>query len=545
MIQILIDNSLLLLFVVAAIGYPLGQIRLFGIKLGVAAVLFAGLAVGALNPNLQLPEIIYTLGLVLFVYTVGLSSGPGFFASLGRQGLRDNLLILGMILFAAVLTFVIARLLGLEPPVAAGMYAGSLTNTPALAAAVEFVRGYAPEATREQLLTQPVVGYSITYPMGVVSVIIAIVLAQRLWRVDYITEAQSVPEFAMHRHLQTRTIEVTRRKATKKTISELSNEQNWDVVFARVKRDDRVGLVGGDLRLQTGDRLSVVGAPDELDRVTGMLGRSCEERLDFDRSVLDYRRMFVSNPKVVGRKLKDLNLKGRFGAVVTRIRRGDFELVPRGDTLLELGDSVRVLTQHQQLDRVRSILGDSYRALSEIDILSFSLGLAIGLIVGLIPVPLPGGVVFRLGLAGGPLVVALVLGRLGRTGPIVWGLPYGASLTIRQLGLVFFLAGIGTRSGYSFITTLTQGNGFIIFLAGIVITTLTAIGMLWIGYKLLKIPLGLLVGMLSGLQTQPAVLGFSLEQTRNELPNIGYATVYPLAMISKILIAQLLLLLLL
>lgn len=545
MVQILIENPLLLLFVVAAIGYPLGKIKIYGVSLGVAAVLFAGLAVGALNPALMLPEIIYTLGLVVFVYTVGLSSGPGFFTSLQRKGLRDNLLVFGMILFAAALTLAAARLLQLTPAVAAGMYAGSLTNTPALAAVVDFVRRYPAAGTLEPILAEPVVGYSIAYPMGVIAVILAIALAQRLWRVDYATEAEALPEFAMHRRLQTRTIEVTRPEAAGKTIRELIEEQNWDVVFTRLRRHGQVSLVGGDVQIRIGDRLNVVGAPVELDRVTEYLGRALERRLDFDRSVLDFRRMFVSNPEVVSRQLKDLNLKGRYGAVVTRIRRGDFELVPRGDTLLELGDNVRVLARRQQFDRVREVLGDSYRALSEIDILSFSLGVALGLLIGLIPVPLPGGIVFRLGIAGGPLVVALVLGRLGRTGPIVWSLPYGANLTLRQFGLVLFLAGIGTRAGFTFVTTITQGNGYLIFLAGAAITTITALCTLWIGHKLLSIPLGLLMGMLAGLQTQPAVLGFSLEQTRNELPNIGYATVYPLAMISKIIVAQLVLTLLL
>ncbi|MGI5835050.1 MAG: aspartate:alanine exchanger family transporter [Chloroflexota bacterium] len=545
MIQILIDNPLLLLFVVAAIGYPIGRIKVYGVSLGVAAVLFAGLAVGALNPELMLPEIIYTLGLVIFVYTVGLSSGPGFFASLQRKGLRDNLLVLGMVLFAAALTIVAAALLSLPPTIAAGMYAGSLTNTPALAAVVDFVGRYAPPESLEQMLAEPVVGYSIAYPMGVVAMIAVVVLVQRLWRVDYAAEAQALPEFAMHRLLQTRTIEVTKPDGVGKTVRDLIEEQNWDVVFTRLCRNGHVSLVGGNVQIQIGDQLNAVGAPDELDRVTGYLGRALEQRLDFDRSVLDYRRMFVSNPEIVSRQLKELDLKGRFGAVVTRIRRGDFELVPRGDTRLELGDSVRVLARRPQFNRLRDVLGDSYRALSEIDILSFSLGVALGLLIGLIPVPLPGGIVFRLGIAGGPLVVALVLGRLGRTGPIVWSLPYGANLTLRQLGLVLFLAGIGTRAGFAFVTTLTQGNGFLIFLAGATITALTALGTLWIGHKLLKIPMGLLVGMLAGLQTQPAVLGFSLEQTRNELPNIGYAEVYPLAMISKILVAQLVLTLLL
>jgi putative transport protein len=193
---------------------------------------------------------------------------------------------------------------------------------------------------------------------------------------------------------------------------------------------------------------------------------------------------------------------------------------------------------------VSTFFGDSYRALSEIDFMTFSLGLALGLLLGLIPIPLPGGVTLKLGLAGGPLLVAMVLGHLGRTGPMVWNLPYSANLTLRQIGLIFFLASVGTRSGYAFVNTLTQGNGPAIFLVGAIITFTVATATLWIGHKLLRIPMSLLIGMLSGLQTQPAVLGFALEQTDSELPNIGYAAVYPTAIIAKILLAQLLLVIL-
>ncbi|MHB8992887.1 MAG: aspartate:alanine exchanger family transporter, partial [Chloroflexota bacterium] len=430
MIQVLIDNPLLLLFVVAAIGYPLGQVRIYGVNLGVAAVLFVGLAIGALDPNLKLPEIIYALGLVLFVYTVGLTSGPGFLTSLQRQGVPYNLLVLSMILVAAGIAVGAYFLLGLDAALTAGMYAGSLTNTPALAGVVEYVRSVAPETAREQMVAQPVIGYSITYPMGVVAMILAITLAQRLWRVDYAAEARSLPEFAQQKRLHTRTVRVTRAEAAGKTIEELFSRQKWRVAFARLKRGEHVMLVRGEIRLQVGDLLSVVGPLDELDKVTRYLGETYAERLDFDRSEFDYRRMFVSNPNLAGQRLRDLNLLRRHGALVTRIRRGDFELVPRGETTLELGDQVRVLTRRDELEQVRSVFGDSYRALSEIDILSFSLGVALGLLVGLIPVPLPGGIVFRLGFAGGPLVVALVLGSVGRTGPLVWSLPYSANLLL-------------------------------------------------------------------------------------------------------------------
>ncbi|HEX9016431.1 MAG TPA: transporter, partial [Chloroflexota bacterium] len=208
-------------------------------------------------------------------------------------------------------------------------------------------------------------------------------------------------------------------------------------------------------------------------------------------------------------------------------------------------DQIRVLTQRERLKEVRQLFGDSYRSIAEIDILTFSLGIAAGLLLGSIPVPLPGGIVFKLGVAGGPLVAALALSAIGRTGPLVWSLPYPANLTLRQIGLVLFLAGIGTRSGYAFVSTLTQGGGLAIFAAGAAVTTVVALSTLWVGYRVMKIPLGLLSGMLAGLQTQPAVLGFSLEQSGNELPNIGYALVYPMAMIVKILLAQVILSLLL
>jgi putative transport protein len=206
--------------------------------------------------------------------------------------------------------------------------------------------------------------------------------------------------------------------------------------------------------------------------------------------------------------------------------------------MLELGDRVRVLTSQKNMPAVAAYFGDSYRALSEIDILSFSLGLALGMVLGLIPFPLPGGVTVKLGLAGGPLIMALVLGRVGHTGRINWCLPYNGNLMLRQVGLVLFLAGIGTRAGFDFYRTLVGGGGWPLLVAALVIVSLTGVLTLWIGHKVLKMPMGLLTGMLAGLQTQPATLGFALEQAGNELPNIGYARVFPVAAVAKILAAQ-------
>jgi len=543
MIQLLLDNPLLLLFIVTAIGYPLGHIKIKGSSLGVAAVLFVGLAVGSLHPDLKLPEIIYTFGLVAFVYTIGLSSGPAFFASFRRKGLRDNLLIVGGLCLAAGLTVGALYLLNLKSTLAGGLFTGSMTNTPALAALLEQIKAFAPPDLVDEWVSEPVVGYSIAYPVGVIGPILAIFILQRLWRIDYHREAQASGEpGATHQQLQNRTIRVTRPEAAQQSVYDLVQQQQWNVIFGRIKHGDGpLALVGGDTRLAVGDLITLIGTQEDLDEVTNYLGELSSERLELDRSEYDFRRMFVSNPRVVGHRLRDLDLPQQFGAIVTRLRRGDVELLANGDTVLEPGDRVRVLAKPEAMPAVSKFFGDSYRALSEIDLLTFSLGVTLGLLLGTIPIPLPGGITFKLGLAGGPLIVGLILGNRGRTGPLVWAMPYSANLVLRQIGLILFLAAVGTRSGYAFVNTFAQSGGVYIFLAGAVITCVTALTVLCVGHYLLGIPMGLLSGLLAGMQTQPAVLGFALEQSENDLPNIGYATVYPIATITKILLAQLIL----
>jgi putative transport protein len=538
----LIDNPLLLLFLVVAIGYPLGRLKVRGSNLGVATVLFAGLAVGAIDRDLRLPEILYELGLVLFVYTVGLANGRTFFASFRRQGVRNTLLVTAIVTLTVVIAAAEHALLDLKPTLTAGMFAGSLTNTPALASELEYLQDYGPEHEREQLLAEPVVGYSVAYPVGVLGVILAIVIAQRRWRIDYAREAQRVRDVeGAPKQLESRTIRVTSDETAGQPIVAIAQERGWDVVFSRLRHDGQLGLVTAETRLQPGDLVTVIGTAEELDRVTSYLGEPCEERLELDRSQLDFRRIFVSSSAVAGHRLRDLNLPQRFGAVATRIRRGDVELLPHGGTVLEPGDRVRVVAPRQTMPAVTAFFGDSYRALSEIDVPTFSLGLAFGLLLGVVPIPLPGGADLKLGLAGGPLIVALVLGWLDRTGPLVWSLPYSANLTLRQIGLIIFLAGIGTRAGYAFVSTVRSRDGILLFGAGAVVTFAAAFSTLWIGYRLLKIPMGILTGMVSGLHTQPAVLGYALEQTRDDLPNVGYAALFPLATIAKILAAQMLL----
>jgi putative transport protein len=542
MLQILVDNPLLTFCIVAALGYVLGHIKIGGSSLGIAAVLFAGLFVGAIDPRLKLPDAMYLLGLMLFVYMIGLSSGPAFFASLRRHGVRDNLLIVGALVLGAVLLATLQHMLGLHPAVVAGMFAGSFTNTPALASVLDYIRNAAPKEALDQLLADPVVGYSATYPIGVIGTMVAIVVARRIWRVDYAAEAAQLrAQGLISDRLQHRTICITQAAVVQQPIAQLSRIHKWDVVFGRVMHQQRLALATGQTSLEANDLITAIGTTENLERVTDILGEISPEQLDVDRRTLDYRRIFVSNANIAGRRIADLHLMERFGAVVTRVRRGDSDLLAHGDTIIELGDRVRVVADPAHMDEISAYFGDSYHALSEVNILSLSIGLTLGLLLGLAQIPLPGGVHLALGYAGGPLVVALILSTRERTGPLNWTLPYSANLTLRQIGLLLFLAGIGTRAGAAFLATFTQGNGLELLLAGGFVTITIVLAALWVGYKLLRIPLSILIGIVAGLQTHPALLSFATEQTGSDVPSMGYAEVYPVAIIAKIIIAQVLL----
>jgi putative transport protein len=284
-----------------------------------------------------------------------------------------------------------------------------------------------------------------------------------------------------------------------------------------------------------------VGTASELRRAEGLLGAGSSEHLELDREVLDFRRIFVSRKDVVERPLRELHLLERFGATVTRVRRGDVELLPDDDTELELGDRVRVIAPRARMAELTKLFGDSYTALGELDVLTFGLGIVLGLALGEVPIPLPFGLSFRLGVAGGPLVVGLILGRIGRTGPLVWSLPYAASVTLRQLGLVLFLAGVGLRSGHAFVETLSGGGGLGLLLAGGAVTFVSALVVLGVAHRVLRMPFAVVLGVVSGIHTQPAALAFATDRSRNDLPRLGYASVFPIATVAKIVIAQLLL----
>jgi len=536
LVALLAKNPLLLLFLVAAVGYPLGRLRVRGSELGVASVLFVGLAAGALDPSLALPEIVFMLGLAIFVYTVGLASGRAFVASLRRDGLRDSAIAVGAVTFAALATAAVRAVTGLDRGSSAGLFAGALTNTPALAAAVEALRAGSPG----EIISEPVVAYSICYPMGVLGVVLAIRAAWALWKPDLAAETTKLAELGAGNEPISSAAILVQNDMGALGAEELVRGLRWRVIFGRMKRGGEISLVAPETRLEPGDVVTVVGTQAEIDRVVARLGQVAAERIDLDRRAFDLRRIFVSNPEAAGRPLRELDLAHKLGVVVTRVRRGDVDLLPSEDMRLEIGDRVRVLAPVRDIPAVTAYFGDSYRAASEVDILTFALGLALGLGLGMVPIPLPGGVTVSLGFAGGPLVVALVAGTLDRTGGLVWNLPFSASVAIRQIGLILFLAGIGTRAGSGFLATFTGWHGVVLLTAGAAITFATALLALGVAHRVLGIPMSLAMGMVAGIHTQPAVLGYALERTRNDIPSMGYAATYPAATLAKLVLVQLL-----
>jgi putative transport protein len=545
--ELLATSAPALLFTVVGLGYFLGNIRIRGFSLGIAAVLFVGLVFGAIDPQaFVLPEVIYVLGLILFVYTVGLQSGPIFFNLFRRQWLKLTALALVATVGAALVTVLAARALGIAAPVAAGLFCGSLTNTPALAAAIEALRtssahlGLAPQAARD-LLDGPTVGYSVAYPFGVIGLILAMQLATRIRRPDFAEEqrrARKASGLATEEPL-VREVRVTNGQLIGKTYGEAMLTDLTGMVFTRRKRGDRIDLVTPEMALQEGDVLVGVGSAESLRKAELLIGPTVTEAVERLSPGIEYRDLVVINRTAAGTEVAELAaLVGR-PVIVSRIRRGGVNITPLADTTIELGDQIRVVAHKDALERVTQVIGNPLKDVSEADFLSYSLGLVIGVAVGMIPIPFPGGHVIQLGFAGGPLVVGLVLGRLGRTGPVVWTMSSNASLTLRQLGILFFLAAVGTRAGGSFVHTLSH-QGVSLLLAGMLVTALSAGTILILARKLFHLDAISSYGILAGIHTQPAALAFASAHTHSENTNISYAAVYPVALIAKIVIAQVL-----
>jgi putative transport protein len=530
---VLEGDPLLVLFLVVGLGGALGRVRFRGVGLGPAAALFVGLAFSAVDPELaDVPTIVPTLGLGLFIYTVGLASGPAFIAGIRHGGARVVGASALLLVAIGVAVVGVIAVLDLDVGARAGLYAGSQTNTPALQASIDSLS----DEIRSGEVTDPVVGYSIAYPFGVLAMIAAAYVSLRRATRANATPSESTGASDRAANATSWTVEIDRDD-----MPPLGALRHWEgelLAFSRVEHDGEVDLATNATRLVPGDLCTVIGNPTAVAHFTGWAGRRSERHLALDRNKLDFRRMSVSNRELAGTHLRALDLEGRFGAMVTRVRRGDVDMVAEHDFVLRLGDRVRVVGPTDRMGEVAALLGDSERSLGEVDAMGFALGLALGLLLGAIEVPLPGGGVLALGIGGGPLIAGLVLGTVSRTGPITWQVPHAANLTIRQLGILMFLGGVGVNSGATFADSVATGTGAKLAVGAVVVSLLTAASAGFLVRRLNRDGVEG-AGQLAGFQTQPAVLAFAMDRSNgDERVDAGYALLFPLAIVVKLVVVQ-------
>lgn len=517
-IDVLAGTPVLTVFLVIGLGTALGQIPFGPIRFGAAGALFVGLAVGALDPRLGADlTLLRSLGLGLFCYTVGIGAGNTFFRDLRRQ-LPLMALCVAALVAAGVAGAGFSHLTDISPALDSGAYAGSLTS-PVLDSAIE--------AAGSQ---EPAVGYAIAYPVGVaVAILIVVLVVGRQW------PARRDPRPASADGLTATSVHVLREIR----LSRMEAFVRAEIRLSYLERDGETRVITPDEQLRPGDKVVVVGAPASVERAVEELGSGMDRCLAKDRTVVDHRRLTVSATDVAGRTIAEIDMPARFAGVITRVRRGDLDLLAHDDLVLELGDRVLAVVPSEKLEQAADWFGDSERRIAQIDAFTVGIGMALGVLVGLLEIPLPGGITLKLGVAAGPLVVGMVLGRIGRTGPFIWGLPHAANATIRQLGLLFFLAAIGLASGPDFASAAFSVTGLKVGALAALIVVVNAVALL-AGARLVGVSAQRAAGGFSGLVGQPAILAFALSKRDDERIESGYATLFALAIVVKIVMVQVL-----
>lgn len=520
MADLLGASPLMTVFLVVALGGVLGIIPFGKIRFGAAAALFVGLFIGNIVPDLGASlGLLQNLGLALFVYMVGLSAGQTFFADLAKH-YKFMLASVVAILVGAIATIVAAPLLGLSSELSVGIFAGAMTNTPALAAA-NAVTG----------LAEPGVGYSLGYPMGVfVGIILVSLIVSRRW-----TGPNDTPSVAGQS--LTATTAVIEHNIS---LRDIPGYLDQAIRVSYLLRNGKTRVVSPGEELEPEDQIVVVGRQAAVDAAVEAVGHAQPDHLADDRSRVDFRSFTVSQKELAGSTIAELNLPGRFGAVLTRIRRGDYEILAGDFERLEVGDRVMVAYPRREHSALEKFFGNSERTVSQVDAVGLGLGMVLGLLLGLVEISLPGGTTFSLGSAAGPLVVGMILGYLQRTGPLVWQLPLAANQTIRQLGLLLFLAAVGIASGPAFAETAFSATGLKAIGVGSVVAIVVMVVTAIFG-RALGVSAQRTAGVMAGVLGQPAILSYATSKEEDERIEAGYASMFALAMIAKILLVYLIL----
>jgi putative transport protein len=521
----LLENSYFALFVIVALGFILGRIKIFGLSFDVSAVIFVALVFG--HFGVVIPKDFQNLGLVLFIFTIGIQAGPGFFESFKKEGRQLALFATLLIVMAGIITLLIVSFSGIDKNIAIGLLTGALTSTPGLAAAIDYTGS--PLAS---------IGYGVGYPFGVIGVILFIRFLPKILRVsvkrseeEYHQKMKDEFPVILWKHFV-----VENDKVVGKSLGELQFRRITKAVVSRVLHNGIAVTSSPGTKLFKGDLIRAVGTEEALKSVEILIGRATEDEIPLDPGY-DVRRVLVTNKEVVNKTLGQLNLLNTYNATITRIRRAGIDISPTPNSKIQFGDKLLIASSKANMEMVANIFGNDQKRLSDTDILPVALGIILGVIFGKINVAL-GPFSFSLGLTGGVLMVALVLSRIGKTGPVLWTMTGAANQLLRQLGLILFLAAVGTDAGADIVQTFEQ-YGIRLFLFGGIITLVPMIFAGFAGKWLFKMNILSLLGAISGSMTSTPGLAAADSMTDTNAHSIAYATVYPVAMVLLIVMVQL------
>ncbi len=540
-----IAHTMLVLSLVIAVGVLLSKVKIAGISIGVTWILFVGILAGHLGMTVdhETLHFIKEFGLILFVFSIGLQVGPGFFSSFKEGGLKMVGCGVAVVALGAVITYAIHLITGTPMTTMVGVMSGAVTNTPGLGAAQQ---AYADAAG----VNDPTIalGYAVAYPLGVVGVILSLIAIRYITRVNFEEENKGLEAMrAEHTNVVRLSVEFANGAMEGHGIAHLRELINRSFVISRIMhKDGAVTIADGMSRLSVGDRLLVICSPDDREAVVAFLGQEVEmSKEDWgaaqeSQSQLVSRRIIITKPEINGKKFSDLRLRTKYGINITRVNRAGIDLLPYQGMELQMGDRVMVVGNEQAIEQAAKVLGNSLKKLREPQLLTIFLGIALGVLFGSVPlmnIPQP----VKLGLAGGPLIVAILIGRFGPHFHLVTYTTMSANLMLREVGLAMFLAGVGIGAGDGFVEAIV-GGGYKWIGYGVIITVLPILIVGLFARLKLKMNYYTLMGLLAGSCTNPPALGFSNATSGNDMPALGYATVYPVVMFLRVLVAQLLIL---
>lgn len=543
-----IGHSILLVAVVIFVGIWLGKIKVAGISLGITWILFVGIIFSHFNMRMD-PQALHFLkefGLILFVYSVGLQVGPGFFSSFKKGGITLNMLAVLIILLGVGTTCIIYKITGLPITTMVGILSGAVTNTPGLGAAQQ---AYFDMTGNEG--TEIAMGYAVAYPLGVVGIILAIILIRYIFRISFDKETEAIQNQQEEKAARATHVSIVVKNPALfgKEIAEVATLIDKKFVISRILHEhEGLEIAHSRTPLQAGDKLFVIAAAQDIEAIIAFVGEKIEmHRSDWEQldANLVSRRILITRSVINGKALGQLHLRGGFGVNITRVNRSGVDLVASPGLELQIGDRVTVVGTEKNVANVEKILGNSLRRLREPNLVPIFLGIAIGILLGSIPFTFPGiPQPVKLGLAGGPLIIAILISRFGPHYKLVTYTTMSANLMLREVGISLFLACVGLDAGAGFVDTVTNG-GYAWIGYGFIITffPLLIVGILarWV----YKVNYFTLMGLIAGSTTDPPALAYSNGIAGNDLPSVGYATVYPLTMFLRVLTAQLLVLFLL